>query len=71
MTSDPIDLSIALSTLHKLARQEGDLGRDYWQKISDLLKDAGSYRQRALVAEEKLRNNKLISSVHQLGHDKD
>lgn len=68
MTSDrfaDIDISVALRTLHKLELQDGDLGRDYWRDISDLLRDAASYRQRALVAEEKLRNGQTESSKRQ------
>ncbi|NUU04133.1 hypothetical protein [Herbaspirillum robiniae] len=53
-----VDLTTALSTLHHLALKEGDLGRDYWTQISELLKDAASFKQRALVAEEKLRLNR-------------
>ncbi|MBW9335487.1 hypothetical protein FEE59_18400 [Herbaspirillum sp. RU 5E] len=50
-----IDLSIALRTLHDLAVRDGDIGRDYWLQISELLKDSASFRYRALVAEERLR----------------
>lgn len=60
MTSDnfnDIDLSTALTTLYKLESQEGDLGRAYWRQISELLKEASSFRQRALIAEDKLRRN--------------
>ncbi|WP_240733938.1 hypothetical protein [Herbaspirillum huttiense] len=59
-----VDLSTALRTLHKLALQEGDLGRDYWMQISELLKDAASYKQRALIAEEKLRKKRLHTTSH-------
>jgi len=50
-----IDLSVALEALHKLELHEGDLGRDYWRHIAELLKETCSFRQRALLAEEKLR----------------
>jgi len=61
MTSDhfnDIDLLPALNTLHKLELQEGDLGRAYWRQISELIKEAASFRQRALIAEDKLRRDK-------------
>ncbi|WP_079217743.1 hypothetical protein [Herbaspirillum robiniae] len=55
---DQLDLSIALNVLYKLELNEGDLGREYWRQIAELLKDAGSFRQRALVAEEQLRSSR-------------
>ncbi|MDT0358626.1 hypothetical protein RJO15_22755 [Herbaspirillum huttiense F1] len=59
---DEIDLTVALRALHKLALQEGDLGRDYWRQIAELLKDTASFRQRALLAEDKLRQARLTAS---------
>ena len=50
-----IDLDIALRKLHQLQLEDGDLGAEYWLQISKLLREAASYRERALVAEEKLR----------------
>lgn len=58
MTSDrfnDIDLSPALEALFRLELAEGDLGRAYWHQISELIKESASFRQRALVAEDRLR----------------
>ncbi|WP_050470288.1 hypothetical protein [Herbaspirillum chlorophenolicum] len=52
-----IDLSPAIKTLHRLELEEGDLGRAYWRQISELIKEAASFRQRALVAEDQLRRS--------------
>lgn len=63
MYIDEIDLSIALKRLHKMQLEEGDLGAEYWLSISRLLKDADSYRRRALEAEAKLEKiERLIST---------
>lgn len=35
-----IDLGIALRKLHELAVAEGDLGREYWYQVGQLLKQA-------------------------------
>lgn len=50
-----IDLNIALRKLHQLQAEDGDLGALYWRQVSDLLKEAANYRDRALAAEAKLR----------------
>lgn len=50
-----IDLSIAMKKLYELQLNDGDLGARYWYEISELLKEAPSYKARALAAEEKLR----------------
>lgn len=50
-----VDLEIALRKLHELQNEDGDLGAEYWLQISRLLQEAAFYRQRALAAEEKLR----------------
>lgn len=42
MPENEIDLDVALHKLHKLAREDGDLGREYWYSISQLLKRAAS-----------------------------
>lgn len=42
MPDNEIDLDIALRKLHKLALEDGDLGREYWYRISQLLKRAAS-----------------------------
>jgi len=55
---DDIDLSPALRAIHRLELDEGDLGRAYWCQISELIKEAASFRQRALVAEEQLRRQR-------------
>lgn len=49
-----IDLEIALEKLHKLQQEDGDIGAEYWHKISCLLKEASLYKSRALAAEAKL-----------------
>lgn len=50
-----IDLEIALRKLHQFRLEDGDLGAEYWQQISILLREAAVYKERALAAEEKLR----------------
>lgn len=50
-----IDLEIALRKSQQLQREDGDLGAEYWQQISALLQEAAAYKERALAAEEKLR----------------
>jgi len=50
----PLDLDEALKTFARLQLEGGDLGARYWEKIADLVKDADSYRVRALSAEMKL-----------------
>jgi len=63
MTIDDVDLTIALKRLHQMQLEEGDLGAAYWLSISSLLKDADSYRKRALEAEAKLNKiERLIST---------
>lgn len=57
---EDIDLSIALRKLHRLQLEEGDLGASYWLSISNLLKSAMEYRERALEAERKLRKIRLL-----------
>jgi len=59
-TQENIDLSIALRKLHRLQLEEGDLGAAYWLSIADLLKASGEYRDRAIAAEKKLREIRLI-----------
>jgi len=44
-----------------LELQEGYLGRAYWRQISELLKEAAAFRQRALAAEDQLRRKKAKS----------
>lgn len=50
-----IDLTIALKKIHQLQQEDGDLGAEYWYGISELLRDAAKYRQRADTAESKLK----------------
>lgn len=50
-----VDLEIALRKFHELALADGDLGADYWSKISRLLQAAEHYKSRAIAAEEQLR----------------
>ncbi|MGA4196575.1 hypothetical protein ACI2VG_05760 [Ralstonia nicotianae] len=38
----PIDLDIAFRKLRELALEDGDLGYEYWNQISQLLKRAAS-----------------------------
>jgi len=52
---DEIDLTAALKKLHSLQREGGDLDGQYWLQVYRLLKHAGEYHNRALIAEEKLR----------------
>lgn len=40
--SSGINIDIALSRLHEMATEEGDLGREYWCQISELLKRASN-----------------------------
>lgn len=53
-----VDLELALRKLHELQHEDGDLGAEYWLQISELLKEAAYYRQRALAAEEMVRRLK-------------
>ncbi|WP_426340737.1 helix-turn-helix domain-containing protein [Pseudoduganella sp. S-14] len=68
-----IDLELALKKIHQLQLEDGDLGAQYWYRISELLRDAAQFRQRALVAESKLQEaevqlhqckDMLESSIH-------
>jgi hypothetical protein len=58
-----IDLEIALDKLHQLQQDDGDLGAQYWLQVSELLKEAATYRERALRAEESLHKCQIL-----LGH---
>lgn len=49
-----LDLSIALRTLHELALQEGDLGREYWQQVSKLLRSIPTLQERIRLLEKEL-----------------
>jgi hypothetical protein len=49
-----IDLEVALKMLHRMHLEDGDLGAQYWNQVTLLLKDAAEYRLRALAAERKL-----------------
>jgi hypothetical protein len=40
VTEYPIDLEIALRKLHELALADGDLGFEYWYRVSQLLRRA-------------------------------
>jgi hypothetical protein len=55
-----IDLEIALTKLHQLQQDDGDLGAEYWLQVSELLREAATYRERALKAEESLRKNQIL-----------
>lgn len=50
-----VDLDIALRKLDELTLADGDLGAEYWSKISRLLRAADHYKSRAIAAEEQLR----------------
>lgn len=39
-TENEIDLNIALDKLHELALASGDLGYEYWYRVSQLLRKA-------------------------------
>jgi hypothetical protein len=58
-----IDLEIALNKLHQLQQDDGDLGGQYWLQVSELLREAATYRERALRAEESLHKCQIL-----LGH---
>ena len=53
--NEEIDLAVAIKKLHRLQLEEGDLGAAYWLSISNLLKTANEYRDRAIAAERKLQ----------------
>jgi hypothetical protein len=38
--NEPLDLSIALKTMHELGLANGDLGYAYWYAVAQLLKNA-------------------------------
>lgn len=44
----PIDLSMALRVLNELARQEKNLGTEYWQSVIQLLSSAGEVQAELL-----------------------
>ena len=54
MGEPPLDLSIALSRLHELAEQDGDLGWEYWNAVSKLLKSADGLSARIRELEREL-----------------
>lgn len=58
----PLDLDEALKTFDRLQREGGDLGARYWEKIADLVKEADSYRVRALSAEMTLERIRALVS---------
>lgn len=58
-----IDLEIALNKLHQMQQDDGDLGAQYWLQVSELLREAATYRERALRAEESLHKCQIL-----LGH---
>ena len=41
-SENQIDLDIALRKLHELALADGDLGYEYWYRVSQLLKRAAN-----------------------------
>jgi hypothetical protein len=49
-----LDLSIALQMLHELARQEGDLWREYWEQVSKLLRSVPRRHERIRLLENEL-----------------
>jgi len=57
-----IDLEIAFRKLHQLELEDGDLGAEYWRQISKLLREAKAYRERAVIAEGKLRDIRTLIS---------
>ena len=58
----PLDLDEALKTFDRLQLEGGDLGARYWAKIAELVKEADSYRVRALSAEMKLERIRALVS---------
>lgn len=50
-----IELDVAIRMLHELQKTDGDIGAQYWREISQLLQAAAAFRNRALVAEQKLK----------------
>lgn len=48
------DITIALKKLHELQLSDGDLGAEYWLSISNFLKKAVDFENRALSAEGKI-----------------
>ena len=65
MVDDKIDLEIALQKLHELAYEDGDLGCEYWKRISRLLKRAGNMQDEinVLSAELELCRAKLSAQA--------
>jgi hypothetical protein len=49
-----LDLSTALRMLHELAGQEGDLGREYWEQVSKLLRSVPRLHERIRLLESEL-----------------
>jgi hypothetical protein len=49
-----IDLSIALKNLNEMARAEGDLGYEYWYRISQMLSAVPQMQQRIAELEKAL-----------------
>jgi len=59
-----IDLEVALRKLDQLAKEDGDLGAEYWDQISQLLRAAASFRERAHNAEEELERIRTWLRYH-------
>jgi hypothetical protein len=66
MPINEIDLDIALEKIHELAGAEGDLGREYWNQITSLLKRAAGMQ----TAIDSLSQELELSRVrqHTRGH---
>jgi hypothetical protein len=58
-----LDLSIALRTLHELALAEGDLGREYWDQVGNLLRSVPKLRERIRLLEAELAALSLSSGM--------
>ncbi|XLZ71438.1 hypothetical protein ABT364_05575 [Massilia sp. SR12] len=60
-----LDLNIAFKKLHELQFEDGDLGAAYWSAVAKFLKDAESFRDRAIYAESKLMQINNILNARQ------
>jgi len=53
----PVDLILAIRTLHELSKKDGDLGYAYWNSVIELLRSAGQMQSE--IAELRRRLNAL------------
>lgn len=69
-TDNPIDLRIAHEQLHQLALDSGDLGFEYWYRVSQLLRRAAGMQAEIETLRHELERCRANKRSHIRRHSK-